>query len=151
MPNELVERAMVVKEAQSWLGTPYRDNGGVKGSGVDCLMLLYMVYTNLSLIECLDPRPYPMQWAFHQRAERYLEGIQKFAREIDGPPLPGDIALFPVGLTYAHGTIVIDWPQIIHANPPGDCRYADAVHQWDYVRLTRNKPARFFTIWPRKY
>jgi hypothetical protein len=79
--KEAAERLAVVQEAASWLGTPYHQNGDVKGAGVDCGMLLIRVFADLKLIPKFDPRPYPIQWAFNQRAERYLEIVQRFATE----------------------------------------------------------------------
>ena len=32
-------RAAVVKEAESWIGTPFHHAARVKGAGIDCLML----------------------------------------------------------------------------------------------------------------
>jgi hypothetical protein len=37
-------RAAVVKEALTWLGTPYHHHARVKGVGVDCARLLCAVY-----------------------------------------------------------------------------------------------------------
>jgi cell wall-associated NlpC family hydrolase len=33
-------RAAVVREAESWIGTPFHHAARVKGAGIDCLMLL---------------------------------------------------------------------------------------------------------------
>ena len=140
-------RKLVVTEAKTWIGTPYHDNGDVKGAGVDCAMLLLRVFVDIGLVPNFDPRPYPMQWSLHQRAERYLETVKKYAREISGPPLPGDIAMFKFGLTYSHGVIVIEWPRIIHANPPGKCRYCEDVYrETGFMRLMRDMPPKFFSV-----
>jgi cell wall-associated NlpC family hydrolase len=151
--TEVEERQRVVREAQSWLGTPYHDNGDVKGAGVDCGMLLVRVYVDTGLVPAFDPRPYPAQWSLHQKAERYLEIVRTYAHEIPGPPLPGDIAMFKFGLTYSHGAIVVAWPRLIHANPPGHaaCRYVDDVFMDStFIRLMRDMPPKFFSIWPRE-
>jgi cell wall-associated NlpC family hydrolase len=141
--KEAAERLAVVQEAALWLGTPYHQNGDVKGAGVDCGMLLIRVFADLKLIPKFDPRPYPIQWAFNQRAERYLEIVQRFATEFPGPPLPGDVALFKVGHCWAHGGIVTLWPDIIHANPPGDCREDNMERTLGWSR----RVPRFFSIW----
>ena len=49
------QRAAVVAETCSWLGTPYHDRGRIKGSGVDCAMLPAEIYTAVGLIPPLDP------------------------------------------------------------------------------------------------
>ena len=51
----------------------------------------------------------------HRDAERYMEGLLQYAHEIDGPPEPGDVALFRFGRCYSHGAIVVEWPRLIHA------------------------------------
>jgi hypothetical protein len=58
---------------------------------------------------------YPQDWHLHRNEERYLAGVLEYCHEIDGPPRPGDIALFRFGRCFAHGGIVIAWPLIIHA------------------------------------
>ena len=138
-------RGAVVAEAKTWLGTPYVSNGDVKGAGVDCGMLLVRVFVDLGLVAPFEPRPYPAQWSFHQSAERYLEIVERLASEIPGPPEPGDLALFKIGRCWAHGAIVIDWPEILHANPPGTCRYDN----WEQNFSLRKRAPRFFSIWPR--
>ena len=144
------ERMAVVAEAQTWLGTPYISNGAVKGAGVDCGMLLVKVYGDLGLIEPFDPRPYPAQWALHQSAERFLETILHYAHEIEGPPLPGDVALFKFGKCWAHAAIVTKWPDIIHANPTVNSQARCRVANWEQNSQLRQRTPRFFSIWPRK-
>ena len=43
------QRAAVVAEARSWIGTPYHHAADVKGHGVDCAMLLIRVYCDCRL------------------------------------------------------------------------------------------------------
>jgi cell wall-associated NlpC family hydrolase len=72
-----------------------------------------------------------------------MEGVLGYAREIDGPPSPGDIALFRFGRTYSHGAIVTEWPRLIHAYwqigvVPGDATQAPL----------RGRSVKFFTPFP---
>lgn len=143
--DEAVGRWAVVSEAKSWLGTPYHDNGDIKRAGVDCGMLLVRCFVDAGIIPSFDPRPYPIQWAFNQRMERYLELVKKFSVEVPGLPLPGDVVLFKAGHCWAHGGIVTLWPEIIHSNPPGDCREDNC--QFNFG-LSRRK-TRFFSAWER--
>lgn len=139
-------RREIVKEALTWIGTPYHENGDVKRAGVDCGMILIRVYQKVGLVDpSFDPRPYPIQWAFNQRAERYLSIVEKFAGEIAGPPLPGDVVLFKVGHCWAHGGIVTSWPDIIHANPPSACREDSCTRN---LGLSKRTP-RFFSVWAK--
>jgi NlpC/P60 family putative phage cell wall peptidase len=108
-------RAAVVAEAESWIGTPFHHAARVKGAGVDCLMLLAEVYERAGVAGHIDPPFYVPDWHLHRDAERYLDGLLDYARPIAGPPLPGDIALFRFGRTFSHGSIVAQWPRLIHA------------------------------------
>lgn len=144
------QRSIVVAEAKTWLGTPYVSNGDVKGAGVDCGMLLVRVFCDLKLIEPFDPRPYPAQWAMHQTEEIFLNLILKFSREISGPPLPGDVALFKFGRCWAHGSIVVDWPVIIHATPTINNKAVCRLDVYERNSSLRWRPVRFFSYWPQK-
>lgn len=114
-PAEQAFRSAVVKEAMSWLGTPYAHAADIKGAGVDCGMILVRVYADLCGLGNYDPRPYPIDWHLHRDGERYLEEILPHAHEIFTDPLPGDILLYRYGRTYSHSAIVIDYPTVIHA------------------------------------
>ncbi len=70
--NEAEQRAAVVAEARSWIGTRYHNCADVKGAGVDCGMLLVRVFVDTGLCQPFDPRPYPPDWHLHRSEERYL-------------------------------------------------------------------------------
>lgn len=109
-------RAAVVAEAKTWIGTPFHHAARVKGAGVDCLMLLAEVYERAGVTATrINPPFYVPDWHLHRDAERYLEGLLRYACPID-VPASGDIALFRFGRTYSHGAIVTEWPQLIHAD-----------------------------------
>lgn len=76
-----------VKEALTWLGTPYHHQGRVKGVGVgvDCGTLICEVYEKVGLMDHLDPRPYPPDCHMHQMGQRYLEFILGVCDPVDGP------------------------------------------------------------------
>jgi cell wall-associated NlpC family hydrolase len=123
-------RQAVVAEAATWLRTPYHHMGRVKGSGVDCLMLLAEVYEAAGVIGHVEVPFYPPDWHLHRGVERYLEGLMRHAREIpntaDSPPQPGAAVLFKFGRCFAHGAIVVAWPRLIHAWHNAGVVYADA-------------------------
>ncbi|WP_198078818.1 C40 family peptidase [Acinetobacter calcoaceticus] len=104
-----------VKEALTWLDTPYHHQGRVKGVGVDCGTLICEVYEKVGLMDHLDPRPYPPDWHLHQMEQRYLELILGVCDPVEGPPQAGDIVLYNFGKCISHGAIVIEWPQVIHS------------------------------------
>ena len=139
----MTRRTQVVAEAETWLRTPYHHMGRVKGAGTDCLMLLAEVFALAGVISRVEVPFYPSDWHLHRDAERYLDGLMRYASEIAGPPQPGDIALFKFGRCFAHGAIVVCWPRLIHAWWNSGVAYADA----DQPPLV-NRPVRFFDPYP---
>jgi cell wall-associated NlpC family hydrolase len=135
-------RAAVVAEAISWLGTPFHHEARVKGAGVDCAMLLCEVYARAGLVGRIDVPHYPPDWHLHRDVERFLALLAAHAREIAGPPEPGDVALFRFGRCFSHGAIVTAWPRLIHAN------FAARAVTWGAATLAplAGREARFFTV-----
>lgn len=115
IPDFSEARAAVVREAMSWIGTPYHHAAGVKGAGVDCAFFLIRVFQACGLAPYdLDPRPYPRDWHLHQDGERYLGWIERYCHQVI-EARPGDIALFKFGRCVSHGAIVTAWPMVIHS------------------------------------
>ena len=112
--TEQEQRDIVVKEALSWIGTPYRHHAMVKGTGVDCAMILIGIYKNCGLINEVNLPYYSPQWHLHRDEEKYLETISKYLKPTEDPK-PGDVALFKFGRTVSHSAIIIDYPQVVHA------------------------------------
>lgn len=133
-------RAAVVAEAESWIGTPFHHAGRVKGAGVDCLMLLAEVYERAGVTAHIMPPFYVPDWHLHRDAERYVEGLLGYARAIDGPPEPGDVALFRFGRTFSHGAIIAAWPRVVHAYWSAGVVWGDAT-----LYPLNGRPVRFFT------
>lgn len=126
---EREQRAAVVAEAKSWIGTPFVDCADVKGpnGAVDCAMLLVRVFVDLGIVPQFDPRyeadetgklvwkPYSAQWFLHQGEEKFLGFISKLGTEVEREPIPGDVLVYQVGRCYAHGAIVVDGGYVVHA------------------------------------
>ena len=109
-------REQIVAEAMSWLKTPYHAHGRIKGQGVDCGMFLVEVFERTKLIKPYDPGEYARDWHIHHSEELFLQKIEEAGgHKVDGPPQPGDIAMFRYGRCASHGSIVIKWPLVIHA------------------------------------
>ncbi len=137
-------RQAVVAEAVSWIGTPFHHAARVKGQGVDCLMLLAEVYERAGVAARIEPPFYVPDWHLHRDAERYMEGLLRYAAPIEGPPqgpepLPGDIALFRFGRTFSHGAIVTLWPRLIHAYWALGVVWGDAT-----LQPLKDRQVRFF-------
>lgn len=106
--------AEVIREAKTWLGTPFHHHAMVKGAGVDCAHFLIGVYSAVGLIDPMDVEGYPPDWHLHRGEERFLDHIKRHADKV-AVPEPGDVAMFRFGRCASHGAIVIEWPRIIHA------------------------------------
>ena len=121
------QRNRIVRAAKVWLGTPYHHKASVKGAGADCAMFPLAVYKECGLVPSqYRPPQYSVQWHLHRSQELYLAEIEKFCREIAGPPEAGDFVVFRFGRTFSHGAIAIEWPLIIHSCIPHGVVLVDA-------------------------
>lgn len=113
--NSPVQRAAIVAEALTWLGTGYHHNARLKGVGVDCAQMPAAVYHAVGLVPDLQP-DYSPQWMMHHDEEQFLSWVRPHTREISRDEVrPGDMAMWKFGRTYSHSAIVIEPPTIIHA------------------------------------
>jgi hypothetical protein len=148
--TEFAQRAAIVTEARRWLGTPYHDNGDIRGVGVDCGMLLVRVFVDLGLVAPFDPRPYPRDWMMHNDEEKYLGWVKDNCGEVETPAL-GDIAVFRFGRCYSHGGIITaDAPlALIHAYAPARCVIEEGLaRNGDLAKPGRR--VRFYSLWGQK-
>ncbi len=142
-------RALVIKEARKWIGTPYKNCGDVLGVGVDCGMLLVRVFVDTGLCAKFDPRPYPIDWHLHRSEEKYLGFIFDRCAEVEKPQ-PGDVIVFKLGRTYSHGGIVTctDPLTLIHAYWPVK-RVLEQVLAQDVQLSDPKRVHKFFSYWKR--
>lgn len=106
----------MLDEAMTWLRTPYLSHAMVKGAGTDCAMFPLAVYSSLGLIDVPNPIPkYSPHWHLHRSEEMYLQWVIQLGGVEVEKPQPADFAVFKVGRAFAHGAIVIDWPNCIHS------------------------------------
>jgi cell wall-associated NlpC family hydrolase len=143
-------RTKIVAHAKSWVGTPYMHHSLVKGKGggVDCAMLLVGVYAEAGIVGLdFEPRPYSPQWHLHRNEEEYLKIVVSYSHIIDEiNVLPGDIVLFKIGRLFAHGGIIVNWPNIIHARNPGNVFMDNVLLNNTGKHALANVERKFFSL-----
>jgi cell wall-associated NlpC family hydrolase len=136
----------VVREARSWISTPYVHCADIKGVGVDCAMLLVRVFNNVGLIGHHEPRPYPVTWHLHQSEERFVDQILQLGSAEVLEPGPGDIVVWRIGKTYSHGGIITAWPFVVHAYAQARVVQEDDISTASPLSAVHH-PRRFFSFW----
>lgn len=126
--TETEHRAAVVKEALTWVGTPYHLHGAVKGAGADCATLILAIYHAQGLCEEANHGTLAHDWWLHSgTSTSYLRGLMKYCSMAIETTcyrtlkiLPGSTVVTRVAgaKVINHGGLVIKWPQIIHAVYP---------------------------------
>lgn len=128
------QRASIVAAAREWLGTPYHHHARVKHAGADCAMFPLTVYQECGVLPLTyQPPEYSVQWHLHRSEELYLKEIERFVRELDGPPQPADFVVFRFGRTFSHGAIVVEWPIVIHSYIPHGVLLSDALRDGELL------------------
>ncbi|MCR9128825.1 MAG: NlpC/P60 family protein [Alphaproteobacteria bacterium] len=111
-------RAAALDEARSWIGTPYRHQASVRGSGADCLGLVRGVWRALYRDEPEAPPPYRPDWAERFGEETLLDAARRRLIEQNfACAEPGDVLLFryAAGHPAKHCAILCADARMIHA------------------------------------
>lgn len=149
-PNILAsERERLVAAARAWIGTPFHLNAAVKGSGVDCLRLIWRAHIEAGVLPDPGYDPWPhhqLQHSQNSDDEVLVEYVLRLTSEIEGPPSPGDIVLVkrPQDRVFAHAGLVTDWPKVIHV--------MDRTHgvMEGSAKALRGAEFRFFSVWANR-
>jgi cell wall-associated NlpC family hydrolase len=142
------DRDRIVAEARGWLNTPYRGWSRMKRYGCDCIGFIAGVFINTGYIseeEATEaiPKDYSLQIGQHQEDTEYIDGIEKFMREItEAEALPGDVVMYKLSLAFSHSGLVVRWPMIIHSLAHGGVRYTDGKRH----PTLAGRAIRFFTL-----
>lgn len=136
-------RQAIVKEAQSWLGTPFAHFQCCKHAGVDCAHLIIGVGKEVGIFPPDFSVPYySPQWLLDKKATLLLETLA-WAGFTEKPPkerLAGDVLVFEVGAVECHVGICVGAGEMIHAH---HARATSRVRRfrlqgaWSGVYLTR--------------
>jgi cell wall-associated NlpC family hydrolase len=143
---ENIPREAVVREARTWLGTPYNLGACVKGVGVDCVQFVAEVYKAVGLVPCEEEVGIFMHdWFAHTHEELYLLRVLKYTKRIvetqayrSVKALPGDLILTKAAQSkvYNHAGIVLSWPTIIHAISPAVVEVNATTHpMWAFKKI----------------
>jgi len=122
---------IIVAEARSWIGTPYRHQASLKGIGCDCLGLLRGVWRDVMGAEPELPPPYSPDWA-EAGADTLVAAARRHLVEVDASCLePGDVLLFRwrANLPAKHCAIATSPDAMVHAHD-GACVAEVAFRPW---------------------
>lgn len=112
-------RQQIVKEARSWIGTPYQHQAKLKGIGVDCAMLIAQIGQNIGLLDPSKLVPnYSKQWHIHNRDEKLKDILLDYGF-IEIPiskAKSGDVLGFKYGRVMSHLAIRTPRENIIQAS-----------------------------------
>lgn len=134
--NTMDRRLAAIREAETWLRTPFQMNGAIKGVVIDCGHFLAEVYRSVGIPVPDVTENFTIDWHMHARSERLLNIVLPYADRVEVPE-PGDIVMFKVARVYAHFGIVIKWPQIIHAMWGHGVEYCNVDQDTDLKRRTK--------------
>lgn len=138
--TEQEARQLVVKEARSWLGTPFHLGARIKGpqGGIDCFTIMAESFHNCGLTPPWEAEFYHGDWWCHDTRNGYLRTILKYARQvpagcIDRRPANLVLARRLVGPTHEiasdwHGGIITTWPMVVHAYGRGVTEDSAVLH-----------------------
>jgi hypothetical protein len=94
-------RAMLAREAEGWVGTPFSENAAIQGRGVSCHMLCARILTDCGAI---PPKTYPEGSSKGSRAARrelmirwVNENLGEWLVKRPRPAMPGDLLVFSFG------------------------------------------------------
>lgn len=110
------QRDSIVKEALSWIGTPWHHEARVKGrdGGVDCVMLLCEVYERVGVLPHVIPVHYAMDIMLHRGNEVVLGYLEQYGVEVEAPSI-GGVVVYRFARSFSHAGIYVGDGQIVHA------------------------------------
>ena len=143
---EQAQRDHVIKVAREWIGTPYHHNANIKQVGVDCAHLLAQVFMEAGLLAPIDIEHYSPEFMLHRDNELYLAHVMRHSRKIEeNEARGGDLVLYKIGRVFAHGGIIVDWPQsIIHAH----MHSRQVIESLPYEADLKGRQTIFYSPWP---
>ena len=117
MAEDAVRQA-VLAEARTWIGTPYRHQASLRGSGCDCLGLVRGVWRALYTHEPEAVPAYSATWAEAGKTETLLNAATRHMQPLAiADAMPGDLLVFRwrVHVPAKHVGIMSGPARMIHA------------------------------------
>lgn len=111
------DRAALIAEARSWIGTPWVPAGDCKGVGANCLGFLAGAAREIGLTELADAfEPY-RGFALPPEPRALLLGLRRHLQPLAPAQAgPGDVLLFDLGEGLRHVALMSAPDTIIHAH-----------------------------------
>lgn len=127
--NSDIRQAQLLREAESWLGTPFWAHSCAKGlsGGVDCVHLVQDILVSCGAMERQQLPAFPMDWGDHRSESAVLgvfTGNQYFKDHFlplsypGNQAAPGDILCFKHGVCVHHIGLVLPGAHFVHALKP---------------------------------
>lgn len=126
-------REAVLREATSWIGTPYRHQGWTKDVGCDCLGLVRGVWRSIYGTQPESPGTYAPDWAEAGSGDRLLAAAHRHLTELpQDQAQPGDLVLFRwrPDMLCKHAGILAAGNRMIHAYEGHAVMSSPMVRQW---------------------
>mgnify|MGYP006921289976 CR=1 FL=1 len=105
----------------TWLGTPFHDQAGIKGVGVDCVHLWAEIMVEAGHLQSYVFPRYHLDAGHHDDASALLAWFEAHPgfRMVNGPlrsaePMPGDLYCYRIGKSAHHLAGCVEWPRGVH-------------------------------------
>jgi NlpC/P60 family putative phage cell wall peptidase len=111
-------RQVLVREARTWIGTPYHHRAALRGVGCDCLGLLRGIWRDVLGQDVVELPRYTGDWGDVSGDEALLDGLAAHLAEVPrATALPGDVLVFRMfpGRVAKHCAILTAPQAFVHA------------------------------------
>jgi cell wall-associated NlpC family hydrolase len=115
----------LIREARSWLRTPFRAHCAMKGIGADCVGFAHAVYVALGAVQPIKFPDYALDEGSHSNESKLVRVLNEtdlfteiwhHAGGEEIPPLThGDLLCFHLGRSVHHCGILLGAPHFVHA------------------------------------
>jgi cell wall-associated NlpC family hydrolase len=111
-------KSVLLEEARTWIGTPWRHRVALRGWGVDCVQFVISCGKAAGAVpDDYEPPHYHRDHASHNATSILIPELEKFCTRLPSidDVKPGDILAFQFGLCANHAALCSGPGLIIHA------------------------------------